>query len=54
MDLAGPAMGFVEMATGMGVAATRVTNSGDIGGAIKAAFASGKPHVVEIPIEAKR
>lgn len=54
MDLAGPAMGFVEMATGMGVAATRVTSSGDIGGAIKAAFASGKPHVVEIPIEAKR
>ncbi|MGE0769951.1 MAG: thiamine pyrophosphate-binding protein [Hyphomicrobiaceae bacterium] len=54
MDLAGPALGFVEMATGMGVAATRVADPGKIGAAIKAAFASGKPHLVEIAIEAKR
>jgi len=54
MDLAGPDMGFVETANGMGVAATRVTKSDDIRSAIKAAFASGKPHVVEIAIEAKR
>jgi benzoylformate decarboxylase len=54
MDLAGPALGFVEMAAGMGVAATRVTEADGIAAAIKAAFASGKPHVVEIAIEAKR
>ena len=54
MDLGGPQLGFVEMAAGMGVGATRVTKPSDIGTAIKAAFASGKPHVVEIAIEAKR
>ncbi|MGD9804964.1 MAG: thiamine pyrophosphate-binding protein [Hyphomicrobiaceae bacterium] len=54
MDLAGPPLGFVEMAAGMGVDATRVSKSSDIGAAIKAAFASGKLHVVEIAIEAKR
>ena len=54
MDLAGPPLGFVEMAAGMGVAGTRVTRPGDVGAAIKAAFASGKPHLVEVAIEAKR
>ncbi|MEZ5855589.1 MAG: thiamine pyrophosphate-binding protein [Hyphomicrobiaceae bacterium] len=54
MDLGGPQLGFVEMAAGMGVAATRVTEGDDIGPALKAAFASGKPHLVEIAIEAKR
>lgn len=54
MDLAGPALGFVEMAAGMGVPGTRVTKPGDVADAIRRAFASGKPHVVEIAIEAKR
>ncbi len=54
MDLSGPPLGFVEMANGMGVPATRVTKPGDAGAAIKAAFASGKPHLVEVAIEAKR
>ena len=54
MDLGGPTLGFVEMAAGMGVAATRVAKPGEIGAAIKAAFASGKPHLVEVAIEAKR
>ncbi|MDX2157672.1 MAG: thiamine pyrophosphate-binding protein [Hyphomicrobiaceae bacterium] len=54
MDLGTPTLGFVEMATGMGVAGTRVTTGGDIGPAIKAALAGGRPHVIEIAIEAKR
>ncbi|MEZ5818684.1 MAG: thiamine pyrophosphate-binding protein [Hyphomicrobiaceae bacterium] len=54
MDLSGPSLGFVEMASGMGVPATRIGKPGEIGAAIKAAFASGKPHLVEIAIEAKR
>lgn len=54
MDLTGPVLGFVEMAAGMGVAGTRVTHPGDIGPAVKAAFQSGKPHLVEVAIEAKR
>jgi benzoylformate decarboxylase len=54
MDLIGPALGFIEMAAGMGVAGTRVTKADDVADAIKAAFASRKPHLVEIAIEAKR
>lgn len=54
MDLAGPPLGFVQMAAGMGVAGTRVAAGDDIGPALKAALQSGKPHVIEIAIEAKR
>jgi benzoylformate decarboxylase len=54
MDLGGPRLGFVEMAQGMGVAGTHVTKPGEIGPAMRAAFDSGKAHVIEIDIEAKR
>ncbi|MFZ5780806.1 MAG: thiamine pyrophosphate-binding protein [Pseudomonadota bacterium] len=54
MDLSGPALGFVELAKGMGVAGTRVTRAEDIQGAVAAAFRSGKPHLIEIEIEGKR
>lgn len=54
MDLGGPTLGFVEMAAGMGVGGTRVTKPEAVAKAIKAAFASGKPHLVEVAIEAKR
>lgn len=54
MDLGKPPLGFVEMAAGMGVAGTRVTSPDEIGAALKAAFASRGPHVVEIAIEGKR
>ncbi|MFO1087551.1 MAG: thiamine pyrophosphate-binding protein [Reyranellaceae bacterium] len=54
MDLSGPALGFVDMAKGMGIAGTQVAKADDIGPAIAAAFKSGKPHLVEIEIEGKR
>ena len=54
MDLTGPTMGFVDMAKGMGVAGTYVSKADDIKAAIAAAFASGKPHLIEIEIEGKR
>jgi len=54
MDLTGPVLGFVDMAKGMGVAGTHVTKAEDIKGAVAAAFASGKPHLIEIEIEGKR
>lgn len=54
MDLTGPALGFVDLARGMGVAGTHVTKAGDIEAAVAAAFASGKPHLLEIEIEGKR
>ncbi len=54
MDLAGPVMGFVDMAKGMGVAGSHVTKADDIRAAVAAAFKSGKPHLLEIEIEGKR
>ncbi|MGI9425699.1 MAG: thiamine pyrophosphate-binding protein [Hyphomicrobiaceae bacterium] len=54
MDLGAPPLVFTEMAQGMGVAATRVAKPDDVGPAIRAAFESGRAHLVEIEIEAKR
>ncbi|HSI01588.1 MAG TPA: thiamine pyrophosphate-binding protein [Reyranella sp.] len=54
MDLTGPALGFVDLAKGMGIAGTHVTKADDIKAAVAAALASGKPHLVEIEIEGKR
>ncbi|MGI9475727.1 MAG: thiamine pyrophosphate-dependent enzyme, partial [Hyphomicrobiaceae bacterium] len=54
MDLGEPRLGFVDMARGMGVAGTHVTKGAEIGPAMQAALRSGKPHLIEIDIEAKR
>ena len=54
MDLTGPVLGFVDIAKGMGIAGTHVTKADDIQKAVSAAFASGKPHLIEIKIEGKR
>ncbi len=53
MDLHEPVLGFVELAAGMGIAGTRVAESDEISAAIKSAFDSGKPHLVEIVMEGK-
>jgi len=54
MDLGGPPLGFLDMARGMGVAGTLVTKGADLAGAVRAAFASKKPHLIEVAIEGKR
>ncbi|SKA11541.1 benzoylformate decarboxylase [Enhydrobacter aerosaccus] len=54
MDLTGPALGFVDLAKGMGLGGTHVTKADDIKAAVAAAFKSGKPHLIEIEIEGKR
>ena len=54
MDLGGPALGFVELAAGMGVPGVRVDKPDDLAGALAAAFAAGGPRIVEIAIEGKR
>jgi benzoylformate decarboxylase len=54
MDLTGPVLGFVDLAKGMGIAGTHVAKADDIQKAVAAAFASGKPHLIEIEIEGKR
>ncbi|NQV57556.1 MAG: thiamine pyrophosphate-binding protein [Rhodospirillales bacterium] len=50
MDLTDPALDFVALADGMGVAATRVTEDSGVGPAMEAALASGKPHLIELEI----
>jgi benzoylformate decarboxylase len=52
MELDQPAIDFPALATSMGVAATRVDAAGDVGDAVRAALASGRPHVLELPISA--
>ncbi len=54
MDLGGPALGFVEMAAGMGVPGVRIDKPDDLAGALAEAFAAGGPRIVEIAIEGKR
>ena len=54
MDLTGPSMNFVDLAHGMGVTASRVGSAEEIKQAVSAAFASGKPYLLEVGIEGKR
>lgn len=50
LDLADPPVDFVALATSMGVPGTRVDHAADVGDAMEAALASGRPHVLELPI----
>lgn len=54
MDLGTPALGFVELAAGMGVPAVRVSGPDAIAAAVTEAFAAHAPRLVEIVIEGKR
>ena len=51
MDLTGPEVGFVDIARGFGVEAETVEHPEDIEPALKRAFASGKPYLLDILIE---
>ena len=50
MDLDHPPVDFVSLARSMGVDATFVDRAADVGDAVRAAHASGKPHLVELPV----
>ena len=52
MDIVDPPVDYVGLATSLGVAATRVDHANDIGDVVRAALATGRPHLVEIPISA--
>lgn len=54
MDLKRNALGFVELAAGMGVPGVQVTRPDEVAPAIAAAFEAGGPRLVEIVIEGKR
>ena len=53
MDLIDPPLGFVEMAAGMGVEGTRVTEPDALAAAVRDALASGAPHLIEVAVEGK-
>ena len=53
MDLLDPPLGFVEMAAGMGVEGTRVTEPDALAAAVRDALASGAPHLIEVAVEGK-
>ena len=52
MDLDDPPVDFLALARSMAVDATAVDHAADVGDAVKAALASGRPHVIELPISA--
>jgi benzoylformate decarboxylase len=52
MDLDDPPVDFLALARSMGVDATAVEHAGDVGDAVKAALAAGRPHVLELSIRA--
>ena len=52
MDLAEPPVDFLALAQSMGVTATLVEKAPDVGDAVRAALASGQPHLLELPIAA--
>ena len=53
MDLIDPPLGFVEMAAGMGVEGTRVTEPDALAAAVQEALASGAPRLIEVAVEGK-
>ncbi len=52
MDLDHPPVDYVALATSMGVAATRIDHAGDVSDVVREALATGRPHLVELPITA--
>ncbi|MEZ5651681.1 MAG: thiamine pyrophosphate-binding protein [Burkholderiaceae bacterium] len=54
MNLQEPALGFVELARGMGLSARHITVADDIEPALHDAFSAGGPHLIAIEIEGKR
>ena len=53
MDLNGPALDFVHLAQGMGVSAERIEDPDALGDALRRAFDSGKPCLIELAVEGK-
>jgi benzoylformate decarboxylase len=50
MDIDDPPVDYVALAHSMGVDATLVEKAHDVGDAVRAAIASGRPHLLELPI----
>jgi benzoylformate decarboxylase len=52
MDIVDPPIDYLALAESMGVDATLVEKAHDVGDAVRAAFESGRPHLLELPIAA--
>jgi benzoylformate decarboxylase len=52
MDIVDPPVDYVALAQSMGVDATLVTSATEVGDVVRTALASGRPHLVELPIAA--
>jgi len=52
MDIVDPPIDYLALARSMGVSATLVEKAHDVGDAVRAAFESGRPHLLELPIAA--
>jgi benzoylformate decarboxylase len=52
MDIADPPVDYCALARAVGVAATLVERAGDVGDAVRAAWNTGKPHLLELPMAA--
>ena len=54
MDLGDPALGFVELASGFGMQATRVAQPDEFRAALVSALAAKAPYLIEVRVEGKR
>ncbi len=54
MDIRDPRIDFQRLAESMSVPAQKIESKGDISGAIESALASGKSHLIEIPVTNSR
>jgi benzoylformate decarboxylase len=52
MDIADPPVDYCAIARAVGVAATLVERADDVGDAVRAAWDTGKPHLLELPMAA--
>ena len=50
MDMRDPAIDFCKLAESFGLAAARISDPADVGAALRAALASGKPNLIEIAV----
>ena len=50
MDIRDPAIDFCKLAESFGLAASRVTDPADLGPAIRAGIAGGKPGLIDVAV----
>ncbi|MEM7219674.1 MAG: thiamine pyrophosphate-binding protein [Pseudomonadota bacterium] len=53
MDLTNPTLGFVDIAAGYGIEGVQVTEASELGDAVRRAFASGKPALIDVVVSGK-